>query len=645
MAKDVITRFRLETTQYDSALRSSAEGLKEVVNMARLAGKDFDGFSQKAIDAAKALGDLDTGATNNRDKLKELVAAYNKMASTYNAMSDSMKQDEGGKALASSLDRLKERIGETKKEMYGLDSQGKQTGGMMEALGKKFMVTIDATKLLDLGLKAVKGALGVVGDAFKSSESDVDAWGRTMEIAGSLYDSFCIALNNSDLGSFFANIDRVSKAAREAYDAMDKLNTIATIQSPERAKLQARQTRLQSIIRLKGKNSPEGQQAQRDLEALQPQLRASYRSESNLNRDAFRKRVMLQLEKGGIRLGKRDLDFLMSTFESEDAYNRLVGNARGSIKSVGGMAGGTAGYTASSTVDTRNINAKLRDLFTDEWRQTYSPYLTASYTALGSSYANDRSLARYLGGGGSGGGGGRGGGGGAAINTQALNMKPMQGLGFGAMYDRWGNLMETPRALTPEEKQRQYILSQSQALMPSIPSLGFNEESPEVREWRKQQINKEEMREAFKEGLGDFTESMGKTANGISQLVSGVQQLGIKVPAGISKMLSVMQAITSILTAIQTLETIKGWFHNGGMVRAAMGYTVPGNYGFDAVPAMLTSGEVVLNRAQQGVLASQLADNARSMGTPTARVSGEDIYIAVSHYMQRRGYGEFAVAR
>jgi hypothetical protein len=81
------------------------------------------------------------------------------------------------------------------------------------------------------------------------------------------------------------------------------------------------------------------------------------------------------------------------------------------------------------------------------------------------------------------------------------------------------------------------------------------------------------------------------------------------------------------------------------MVRAAMGYTVPGNYGFDAVPAMLTSGEVVLNRAQQGVLASQLADNARSMGTPTARVSGEDIYIAVSHYMQRRGYGEFAVAR
>ena len=111
---DVITRFKLETTQYDSALRNATKALKDVVHQTELAGKDFKEFSDKAIEAARALGQQATGASNAKDKVKELVSSYNEMAKTYNLMSEAMKKSEGGKALSASLQQLQQRIKDAK---------------------------------------------------------------------------------------------------------------------------------------------------------------------------------------------------------------------------------------------------------------------------------------------------------------------------------------------------------------------------------------------------------------------------------------------------------------------------------------------------------------------------------------------------
>ena len=42
---DVITRFKLETTQFDSKLRDTSKALKDIAHQAELGGKDFDKFS------------------------------------------------------------------------------------------------------------------------------------------------------------------------------------------------------------------------------------------------------------------------------------------------------------------------------------------------------------------------------------------------------------------------------------------------------------------------------------------------------------------------------------------------------------------------------------------------------------------------
>ena len=77
---DVITRFKLETTQYDSKLRDEAKRLSDFAKTASLAGNEFGKFTQKNVEAARAFGNIATSATNSKEKVKELVSAFNTFA-------------------------------------------------------------------------------------------------------------------------------------------------------------------------------------------------------------------------------------------------------------------------------------------------------------------------------------------------------------------------------------------------------------------------------------------------------------------------------------------------------------------------------------------------------------------------------------
>ena len=157
----------------------------------------------------------------------------------------------------------------------------------------------------------------------------------------------------------------------------------------------------------------------------------------------------------------------------------------------------------------------------------------------------------------------------------------------------------------------------------------------------KPQEDKEEKKTMF-EGFQDLT-------NGMSQMVSSMEQLGIDLPQGIEKGIGALQAISglvsSILTIVTAIEAISAAdaiipFRNGGLVHAANGVFVPGAYngGRDTVPAILSPGELVLNAAQQSNLATQLQANAQQRNDNLGvRVRGEDMYTAIDNYMRRTG--------
>lgn len=198
----------------------------------------------------------------------------------------------------------------------------------------------------------------------------------------------------------------------------------------------------------------------------------------------------------------------------------------------------------------------------------------------------------------------------------------------------------------------------------------------------------------------ESTDSIQKMTSGMSQVSSGLTQLGIKLPEGVNKLVSSMQGVTSIIQGVQTLlsvfgsstmsveiasqnantsalmantsaliansasnntdavvEGVKGVMsifsggaagkHNGGIVHAATGAIVPGHhFSGDNVPALLDSGELVLNRAQQGNLASQLEGGGSETTTPLRPyVSGQDVFLGTNNYLRGAGLGEIVTTR
>lgn len=163
--------------------------------------------------------------------------------------------------------------------------------------------------------------------------------------------------------------------------------------------------------------------------------------------------------------------------------------------------------------------------------------------------------------------------------------------------------------------------------------------------------------------LNKFTGYAEETLGGVSSIVGGLSQLGVEIPKGLQDVLGGIQGITSIvtgiaslvamieaLTTVQTTEsTIKsipviGWaLAGGGVVRAASGYEVPGNYySGDQVPALLNSGELVLNKAQQNALANELQGNGMQGMRLRTEVSGRNLIVVIENDLKARGKGQLA---
>ena len=145
---------------------------------------------------------------------------------------------------------------------------------------------------------------------------------------------------------------------------------------------------------------------------------------------------------------------------------------------------------------------------------------------------------------------------------------------------------------------------------------------------------------------------VSKMAGGINSIASGIEALGVELPEdlknvlnGLQGLISIVSGIATVVTAIQSIQTaqmFKFW-SGGGVVHAATGLIVPGNnYSGDMVPSMLNSGELILNRSQQGVIAGALEGGAGRSVHVTGHLEGETIVLAADRYGRRTGKGELA---
>ena len=171
-----------------------------------------------------------------------------------------------------------------------------------------------------------------------------------------------------------------------------------------------------------------------------------------------------------------------------------------------------------------------------------------------------------------------------------------------------------------------------------------------------------------------LSEGLSQLSGSLNGLQSGFAQLGIDLGDGFGSVVGALSGISTILIAIQTIVSaieaisavdaiipfagggIVPTFANGGLIgKAAGGMLIPGNsfsgdnlrLPVDGGRGLIgvNSGELILSRAQQGNLASQLSDGG---GNGNLRletyVSGRDLRIVLNNESQGRLKGKYVTS-
>lgn len=152
-----------------------------------------------------------------------------------------------------------EKLRKAKSELrsYASSQQGMENvmKGVTAAVGK-----------FAAGLGIAMTATDSFRKVINASETSADEYGRVMQSVTSVTDNFFYALNTGNMDNFFSNLGRSIQAARELYDALDrvgsiKMNNRAAIAIQERA-LQELRVRKQA-----------GENVQAEMEAVEERIK------------------------------------------------------------------------------------------------------------------------------------------------------------------------------------------------------------------------------------------------------------------------------------------------------------------------------------------------------------------------------------
>ena len=681
---DSIVRLKVESSEYDQKLKRAAEGLTRYADECRKVGGTMEVVEKDTLEYVRALGQMDTVSRTATGKLSEMKKTFTELSVVYNKMTAEEKQSPFGQALSQSLDQLKVRINDSKTELNEVNQSLVGGGGLKDALNgvaSQFGMNIEQLTKFGGVLGATSVALKTAKDAFFASETNVDNWGRTVAASEGIYDSFLQTLNNGDFSGFLSRIGEVISKAHDAYNALDELNTRMTIINPERTRLQARSTELKAIIRRQGADSEAGVKAKNELRQIEGMLSQAFKTESQLNMNAFKAQVDKKLADAGIKLGKKDYDFLMRTFSSDASFMAMKRGAKGSQGSDY-IAGGSYDEGSTYKYDTRNMNQKLLDLFTDEWRKENSALLNAAFSAKGAAASTMLSDARYLkeGGGGSGGGSGRGG----SIKTDQTELQKNQQT-INELTQEYVNISdnanEATRARQEEIRQEIQLLEQRNNLLKlyaeqaqgklqggdvQTTGLGSGSFWGSFKDMKIEGLSEDQM-EKVRKGMASMNQTANDSKKSFQGAASAVSAMGnalgsIKDP-GVQIMGMIGQAIASIAlgfaqasakegkggiwywiaataaglaTMIATISSIHSatGYAQGGIVQ---GNSYSGDNLYGGPDAMVNAGELVLTKAQQSTLASQLQGGGLQNMNIAGRIKGTDIILSIDRSLKLEG--------
>lgn len=535
---------------------------------------------------------------------------------------------------------------------------------------KSLGVDMKKVSALGLALGAVTTAVKVAGDAFKANEALIDEWGRTTRAASAAYEGFLTALNTGDIGGYLRNIGQIVDAARRAYDELDKLGTMQTINTPVKTAQQLENQRIQTILRtgreMKGVNGEgltgiaEGTLLSKEqLDAYSKQLEDGLSKYNNIIRKEIgqstaaiealydQQAKTLGMSKSEFMAGVSDFD----TFERKVSLGQEYKAYASRQKSIqmAALNGNTLTSAQRSILNGPNPFAdyKAWAVFKDDG-ELYQQIIQNIQQRAGLQSQLLSGMAQSY----------------RQIN-RAGGINPYKGSGGGGGADTGGQ-----KGLTPEQYAEWYGVAYYTALANTINS--ELKDTPIIQESliSEEDIAIEDKFAASIETLAERTERLHETwdlvagsistvggalagledptARIIGTVMQAVATLGLAYAEASAKAAKLGPvawlgfAATGLATFVGAASTIKnttkGGFAEGGIV--------PGNYYGDQLSTAnygISSGELILNKAQQNAIAGQLRQ-AGGMEL-TATISGEQIRFVLNNYGRRTGRGEVLTSK
>ena len=587
-------------------------------------------------------------------------------------------------------------IAKARKQLDQFGKNNLTVGGQMKQLTS--VLVSSAAKFTSFGA-AVGAAMKVTKDAFNASEASVDEWGRALDAGRSMYEGFLTALNTGDISGYLSRIDQIVAAARAAYNELDRLGTMKTIQAPALSAQQTENERMRMMIRTGRYIAPiDGRRAMMQngqlltpgqIRALERNLQGGMQKIVSLVGNEVKqtgRAIDAVYNRQSKELGMSLTEFRKGTSSMAEFDKRMAGyekykqwDARAQTEFARQGGRGYVNFDASNPyasfrkwgtfrVDGERYK-QLVQLIQQRDQQASQTYATMSQAYQTINRAEGINVRKLLGGGG--GGGGRGGGATGGTTTAANEILPVGSVA--ALNKELQELRKQQELATDtagwmkQQREIDKITSKVKILKGEIADPNqiqqgggasisglLNSNTVNIPE----EINIDGIPETVKD-IEKIYKASEMAANAVSSIGSAFANIEDPTAKAAG---TVMQAIASIALGFAQAAAAKdttasgwGWLAWLAAGAAAMATTIStihsltgfenggeikGNsYSGDNIPIMANAGEVVLTRAQQGNLAAQLQGTGSNVHV-TGELRGESIYLAVNRSLKRRGKGE-----
>ena len=682
---DSILRLKVDSQEYDNKLKRAAEGLQRYAEGCRKAGGTLTQLDEGVEQFVKELGKMETTSNSARGKINEMTKAFTELSVQYNKLTDEEKASPFGKALSESLNTLKGRIQEGKTELDDINKSLNGGGGLKDALDQvagKFGLNIDMVTKFGGVVGVTTTALKVAKDAFFNNEQMLDEWGRTVESAESVYKGFLNSLNTGDISGFLSNINTITQAARDAYDALDELATFTAFNKANVAGARADLTGAIADYRegTGGKDavSEASEKLIKELETKQKLQSEAYKkviakvaAERNVNADDLLK--VMQGNYGSFKELK-DLEY--------------TGKKTRIVSAGGTFASGPVMQTITEAVpanERERLAQAVKHLNDTEIDNFQSIAEAAKMTQV--EINNQRKMvARVLngkqGGSASGGGGRSGGGSGTNAPTYAADSIAAQQALVSDLTKKWNEAGEGVRdvylrsLIGAESKLKQ--MKDEQALLKEQMQgrlLGGNVELPikagaadsivQTFDQIRTELAKNPIVIPIQTTLDDVKKiqdtarTTAKVVGTIGQAFNAIEDPAAKVAGTVAQAIAtvalaysqtlaqdkttksniwafIAAAAASTISMVETIASIHSatGYANGGEIKG-------NSYSGDNIPIMANAGEIILNRAQQSNVASGLqgAGSLRGLNLRT-KVKGTELLVWLDNSLAQSGRGE-----